>query len=63
MYVSYIDELASAGTASYTSVQDATRQLVVIVRDGGGTPIKQFISEWSQTTSAQTITAIRTTDV
>lgn len=62
IYIAYIDELASATTATFTSVQSGTRQLVVIVRDGGGTPIKQFISEWSQTSSNQTINAIRTTD-
>ncbi len=62
VYIAYIDELASGSTASFTSVQSGTRQLVVIVRDGGVTPIKQFISSWSQTSSASTITAIRTTD-
>ncbi len=62
VYIAYIDELASGSTASFTSVQSGTRQLVVIVRDGGSTPIKQFISSWSQTSSASTITAIRTTD-
>lgn len=62
VYISYIDELASGTTASFTSVQSGTRQLVVIVRDGDTTPIKQFISSWSQTSSAGTITAIRTTD-
>ena len=48
---------------SYTAVHTAgTRSLVVIVRDGGGTPIKEFISAWSFASSGQTITAIRTTD-
>lgn len=63
VYIAYIDELASSDTATFTSVQSGSRQLVVLVRDGGGSPIKQFISGWSQTASAQTITAIRTTDV
>jgi len=62
VFIAYIDELASGTTATFTSVQSGSRDLVVIVRDGGGTPIKQFISSWSQTSSAQTITAIRTTD-
>ena len=62
VYIAYIDVLASATSESYTSVQSGSRNLVVIVRDGGGTPIKQFISSWSQTTSNQTITCIRTTD-
>ena len=63
VWIAYIDELATATTASFTSVQSGSRNLVVIVRDGGGTPIKQFISGWSQTTSPQTINAIRTTDL
>jgi len=63
VYIAYIDELASSDTATFTSVQSGSRSLVVLVRDGGGSPIKQFISGWSQTASPQTITAIRTTDV
>ena len=62
IYIAYIDILASSTSASFTSVQSGSRNLVVIVRDGDSTPIKQFISSWSQTSSAQTITAIRTTD-
>lgn len=62
IYIAYIDKLADASTATFTSVQSASRTLVVIVRDGGGTPVKQFISAWSQTDSNQTINAILTTD-
>lgn len=62
VYMAYIDELASGTSASFTSVQAGTRDLVVIVRDGGGTPIKQFISSWSQTSSPGSIAVIRTTD-
>lgn len=62
VFISYIDKLADATSASFTSVQSGSRNLVVLVRDGKGTPIKQFISSWSQGSSAQTITAIRTTD-
>jgi len=49
-------------SSTFTSVQAGSRDLLVLVRDGASTPIKQFISSWSQTTSPQTITAIRTTD-
>jgi len=63
VYIAYIDELASGTSATFTSVQSGSRNLVVLVRDGGGSPIKQFISGWSQTASPQTISAIRTTDV
>ena len=62
VWIAYIDELAGASIATFTSVQSASRDLVVLVRDGGGTPIKQFISSWAQTSSNGTITAIRTTD-
>lgn len=62
VYIAYIDE-ASAGTSvSYTGVYDTDRDLVVLVRDGGASPIKQFISGWSFVGSNQTINAIRTTD-
>lgn len=66
VYITYIDKLATGTSETFTSVQSGTRQLVVIVRDGGtvnATPIKQFISEWSQTTSPQTLNVIRTTDL
>jgi len=62
VWIAYIDELAGATTATFTSVQSASRDLVVLVRDGGASPIKQFISSWAQTSSNSTITAIRTTD-
>ncbi|OYT14742.1 MAG: hypothetical protein B7C24_16710 [Bacteroidetes bacterium 4572_77] len=62
VWIAYIDKLATATSESFTSVQSGSRSLVVIVRDGAGTPIKQFISSWSQTASASTINAIRTTD-
>lgn len=63
VWIAYIDVLAGATSATFTSVQTGSRSLVVIVRDGASTPIKQFISSWSQTTSNQTINAIRTTDI
>jgi len=65
IYLAYIDEEASATTATFTSVHAVgagAMNLVVVVRDGGTTPIKQFISSWTQTSSNQTITAIRTSD-
>jgi hypothetical protein len=63
VYITYIDALTSSDTISFTGVQTGSRSLVVIVRDGGAAPIKQFISSWSYTSSNQTINAIRTTDV
>ena len=64
VYITYIDQL-NGGTdeLTFVGVQTGSRQLVVIVRDGGAAPIKQFISAWSFTSSNQTINAIRTTDL
>ena len=65
VYVTYLDLLAAntGGTESFIGVYDGDRGLVVIVRDGGGTPIKQFISSATFGSSNTTITAIRTTDL
>ena len=63
VYFAYIDELASDTTATFTSVHSSgTLNLVIIVRDGGGTPIKQYIASWTQTSSNQTANVIRTSD-
>lgn len=61
-YISYIDKLADAGSLNFQAVWDEDIDLVVIVRDGGGSPIKQFISEWSLTNTSKSISAIRTSD-
>ena len=65
VWIAYIDYLydGTSATDRFTSVQTGSRNLVVIVRNGTALPIKQFISSWTQTSSNQTITAIRTTDV
>lgn len=63
VYFAYIDELASSTTASFTSVHSSgTLNLVIIVRDGGATPIKQYIASWTQTSSSTSLAAIRTSD-
>jgi hypothetical protein len=62
VYIAYIDVLAGASTASFQSTYASDRGLVVIVRDGGVTPIKQFISAWSITNVSKSISVIRTTD-
>lgn len=62
VWIAYIDKEATSTEASFTSVQSGTRNLVALVRDGGGTPIKQFISKWSQGSSPSELAAIRTTD-
>lgn len=70
VYVSYIDELvdtaAAAGTAdvstSFTTVYNSDRPLVVKVRDGGASPIKEFITAATLTDAGGSVTAIRTSD-
>jgi len=65
IYIAYIDEEASGTTASFTSVHAAAAaamNLVIIVRDGGGTPIKQYIAPWTQTDSSTSASVIRTSD-
>ncbi len=66
VYFAYIDLLASSGTASFTSVHSSgTLNLVILVRDGGdvgGTPIKQYISRWTQTSSSTSTAPILTSD-
>lgn len=62
VWIAYIDKVATSSTASFTGVYASDRDLVVLVRDGGVTPIKQFISGWVFSSSPSTITAIRTTD-
>lgn len=65
VYITYLDRLAAntGGTESFTAVYSTDRDLVVIVRDGGVTPIKQFITSATFTSSNTTITAIRTSDL
>lgn len=62
VYISYIDKLAASTSESFTGVYTSDRNLVVKVRDGGGTPIKEYITSASFISSPQTITAIRTSD-
>jgi len=62
-YITYLDVLADATTETFTGVYDVDRDLVIIVRDGGGTPIKQFITSGTFSSSDTTVTAIRTSDL
>jgi hypothetical protein len=62
IWVAYIDDLASSTEASFTSVFLSTRNLVVKVRDGGGSPIKEFLSSAQLTNGGGSATAIRTSD-
>ena len=63
VYITYIDELVSATSTSFQGVYTSDIDLVVIVRDGGASPIKQFISAATFGSTSSTITAIRTSDL
>jgi hypothetical protein len=62
VFISYIDLLASGSSASFTGVFSSPRQLVVKVRNGGGSPIKEFISSATLGATGGSVTAIRTVD-
>jgi hypothetical protein len=62
VYISYIDKLADASTASFTGVYSANRNLFVRVRDGGVSPIKTFETTAVLGSAGGSSTAIRTSD-
>lgn len=62
VFITYIDKLATATTESFTGVYSADRTLVIKVRDGAGTPIKEYIAQGSLGSNGGSTTAIRTTD-
>lgn len=61
-FISYIDELASATSASFTAVYSSDRSLFVRDRDGGGTPIKTFETTATLGSAGGSVTVIRTAD-
>mgnify|MGYP001060639269 FL=1 len=62
VFIAYIDELASGTQSSFTSVFASDRNLVVKVRDGGASPIKEFITATVLGSNGGSVAAIRTTD-
>lgn len=62
VWIAYIDTTASGTSEQFTSIFSSSRDLVVKVRDGGGTPIKEFISSAALSSNGGSITAIRTSD-
>jgi hypothetical protein len=62
VFVSYIDEAASATSSSFTTIYDADRTLFIRVRDGGVTPIKTFETTGTLGSAGGSTTAIRTSD-
>lgn len=62
VWIGYIDKIAQSATETFTSVFLIPRNLVIIVRDGGVTPIKEFITSGLLGPTGGSTTAIRTTD-
>lgn len=62
VWISYIDTVAGSATETFTSVYNSDRDLVVKVRDGGGSPIKEFITSATLGSNGGSVTAIRTSD-
>jgi len=62
VWIAYIDVLAGATSANFTSVYSSNRSLVIKVRDGGASPIKEFITSGVLGSTGGSVTAIRTSD-
>jgi len=62
VWIAYIDVLASATSANFTGVYSSNRSLVIKVRDGGASPIKEFITSGVLGSTGGSVTAIRTSD-
>lgn len=62
VFISYVDELASGTSASFTGVYSSDRSLFIRVRDGAGTPIKAFETTGTLGSNGGSTTAIRTSD-
>lgn len=63
VFVPFIDELASAASASNTIVYSTNISVVGTVRDGGVTPIIPFPITGTITSNGFSVTAVRTSDV
>lgn len=62
VYISYIDKLADATSATFTSIYDSDRSLYIRVRDGGVSPIKTFETTGTLGSAGGSATVIRTSD-
>lgn len=62
VFISYIDKLADAATAAFTSVYLSDRSLFIRSRDGGATPTKTFESTGVLGVAGGSATVIRTSD-
>ncbi len=62
IYITYIDKLSTSSSENFQTIFSSNRNLVIIVRDGGTTPIKQFISNGLLTANGGSISPVRTSD-
>lgn len=63
VFISYIDDVASAAQEAFTAVYSgADRELVVKVRDGGASPIKEYLAPATLGSGGGSSAAIRTSD-
>jgi len=63
VYVAYLDELTITTSISFTGVYASDRDLVNLVRDGKGTPIKEYIAAGTFVSSDSGFSPIRTSDL
>lgn len=62
VYISYVDKLVTVDPEEFTFVYNADRKFVIKARDGGVTPIKEYIATGTMSSSGGTATVIRTSD-
>lgn len=62
VFLSYIDEVATGVSASFTTVYDSDRTIFIRVRNGSGTPIKTFETTGTLGSAGGSATTIRTSD-
>ena len=63
VYITYIDKVAGSDPETFAYVYNASgRKFVIKARDGGVTPIKEYISSGTMTVNGGNTTVIRTTD-
>jgi len=62
VYIAYIDDISASDPEDFTFVFNAERKFVIKVRDGGGTPIKEYITSGTMGTNGGSTSVIRTTD-
>jgi len=62
IFIAYLDLLTTTDPEEFSYVYDADRKHVIRVRDGGGSPIKEYITSGTMGTNGGSTSVIRTTD-